>query len=121
MNRRWYDMEPTVSMAVSFLQNTEPDHRETTTSHFLKYLQSNYPELIRHHFHPSNGGFWSVIQKRKTMGKSTWALVELLRYLPQEEKERLALEMIRFIYCLEHDESIEDFDLSMQMDIKAAV
>ncbi len=105
MRNRWYDSLPTVSMAVSLLQNTEPEYREMTTRYFTNKVNQLDPSLpARLQKEPT--GIWGFIQKRKSMDEASWVLVESLRYLPEEKMTALAGEMIHYIYQLEHADSV---------------
>jgi hypothetical protein len=107
LNKRWYDQNPTLSMAVSFLQNTTPQHRELTTAHFRRKISENYPD-IGNQVTKEAQGFWLLIQKRRSMDQEAWALVEMMRFLPDDEMETFAVELIRYIYRLENNGHVSD-------------
>ncbi len=108
MNKRWYDLHPTMSMAVSLLQNTTLNYRLKTVSFIENRIREIDPG-ITNRITQGNGGFWAIrfIQKRRTMDERSWAVVETMRYLSETDKEHMAKEIIRYIYCLENDENMD--------------
>lgn len=106
MNKRWYDHHPTLSMAISLLQNAPSHHREQTINYIHDIIRELYPGVTKR-ITLDPGGFWSLnfVQKRRSMDQKSWMVVETLRYLPDADKELMGIEMIRFIYNLENEES----------------
>lgn len=107
MKKRWYDMHPTVSMAISLMQNTRPDIREKSVEYLKNVYHERFPK-IADMLNEEPSGFWTLklIQKRQSMSENAWTAVETMRYLSDEDRENLAIELIRFIYCLENDEEM---------------
>ncbi len=106
MNKRWYDMHPTLSMAISLLQNAPIHHRHQAISYVGDIIRELYPG-VTNRITLEPGGFWSInfIHKRRSMDEKSWTLLETLRYLPDADKELMGIELIRYIYCLENEES----------------
>ncbi len=106
MNKRWYDMHPTVSMAVSLLHNARPGHRDMTITYINEQIEKRYPQVWKQ-FQSRTDNFWTlkIIQKRTSMDERSWTAIEGLRLLPDEDREALAVEIIRYIYWLENEEA----------------
>lgn len=111
MNKRWYDQESTLSMAISLLQNASLQNRNQTVAYIYQQLQENYP-LVYPAMQETKHRVWDIVQRRKTMNDEAWGLVEMLRELSVEDRTHVALEMIRYIYCLEHDFQPEEEDFT---------
>lgn len=107
--KRWYDQTPTLSIAVSLLQNTSLENRMKTVSFLITQLESDYPEALEM-ADQAKSGWLSFIQRRQTMEQNAWQAVETLQFVPEEGRHELALAVIRTIYQLENDQA-EDLDL----------
>jgi hypothetical protein len=123
LKKSWYDYHPTLSMAISLLHNTCPAYRMQTTRFIEEKLLKSYPLLNEESDKPATKMIWplSFIQKRKSMDVNAWTMIEKLRYLSDEDREKIAADIIRYIYILEHEESMDfSFGTAMQ-NLEAAV
>ncbi len=119
MRKRWYDSDPTLSMAISLLENTQVEYREQTRIHILNRIQSLDARILEE-VKAEPSGFWAMIQKRQTLNEETWRLIEMFKYLTEEDRRELAVEMIRMVYCLETNKE-GDFSLDLPDNFRAAV
>ena len=109
--QRWYDNDPTLSMAVSLLQNAIPVYQEMTAKYILKYMER---EGILKQFDLTNQqiAFVFPFVKRHRMNNDAWEMMEILKRLPRQLQLDIALQMINYIYMLdsgsELDEKSED-------------
>ena len=105
MNQRWYDANLTLSMAISLLQNTHGARRSHVVNFLHQWLEQYYPDAISQvATQTSAPKFWGFIQKRTTLDEHCWTLIEALRFIPEDKRDLLALELIHYIYCLDHDD-----------------
>lgn len=123
MNKRWYDLEPTLSMAISLLQNAPTEHRRQATVFINERFREQYPDALKKAQAAEAYGMFAFLQKRRSMEQDAWHMVERLWYLPLEERTQLALEMIRFIYCLEYEEAkcADDITTTFAPKLEAAL
>ncbi len=121
MNKRWYDSSPTVSMAVSLLQNATRDHRDLAISHIRSKLTELHPEILVMAEEKNVSNLWAFIQKRRTMDETSWKVVETMRFLSEDDREKFAIEIIRFVYCLENDSEMTDLTLDTLDDLGAVL
>lgn len=108
-NKRWYDQNPTLSIAVSLLQNTSLENRMKTVSFMMSYFEDHYPEALVL-AESAKSGWLSFIQRRQSMEQNAWQAVETMQFLSEEARRELSLAMIRMIYQLEN-EHVEEIDL----------
>jgi hypothetical protein len=104
--KRWYDMNPTLSVAVSLLHNTLPEYRAHVTAHIQTCLQQQYPHAYAR-IRKNASSVWRFLPQRQTMDPISWEMIENLRILEDKERQHLALEIIQFIYCLENKDSLD--------------
>jgi len=107
--KRWYDPIPTVSMAVSLLQNTSMPCREKIVVYMTDRIHTDFPMETTRFKAESQGLLW-IFQKRKALDEASWGLVELLRHLSDKDRDEVALEIIHLIYCIENEEFIHRYD-----------
>jgi hypothetical protein len=102
MQQRWYDRDPTLSMAISLLQNASHDHQEMAARYMFKVMEGlnllNSPEIstkderIRFIF-PSI--------RRNKFELHARHLVELIKHLSPDAQEAMAVQLINYIYILD--------------------
>ena len=106
MKQRWYDKEPTLSMAVSLMQNAIPVYQEMTAKYILKHMER---EGILEQYQLSNQdvSFMFPFIKRTRMNIHAWEMMEVLKRLPRQLQLDIALQMINYIYMLDSGETLE--------------
>ncbi len=102
MQQRWYDRDPTLSMAMSLLQNASHPHQEMAARYMFKVMDalnilscaelSTKEERIRFIF-PSFRRSKFEIHARH--------LVELMKHLSPDAQEAMAVQLINYIYMLD--------------------
>lgn len=100
--RRWYDNYHTLALAVSMLENTTADYRSATIDHTESVLMARYPELFEQ-YNINPNWFWSLQfnNRRHTLDDRSWKVIEMIRYIPDEQKNPVGDTMLRFLYDLE--------------------
>ncbi|MEM0951844.1 MAG: hypothetical protein AAGI66_06850 [Cyanobacteria bacterium P01_H01_bin.74] len=102
MHERWYDSNPTLSMALSLTQNLAMDQQEKAAKHLFKILkedkvtQETYEYTLR-------GIAFAITRKRTVFHSKMQRLIEALKIMPESTQEFLALELINYIYFLEKE------------------
>lgn len=88
-NKRWYDKEPTLSLAVSFIKNSSPEQQRNVASKIIEKATANG---VR-------------INKAKLVFKSRWSdedekLMFAMEYFKEsspEDQQIIAVEVITFL------------------------
>ena len=100
MRKRWYDTDPTMSMAISLLQNTSPIHQEMTAAYLLRFLERE--GILKEYQLSSDRVFFIFpLVRRSQMDRRACHLLEVLKRLPRGLQIELSLNMINYIYMLE--------------------
>ena len=101
MNQRWYDRDPTLSMAVSLLQNASKTHQEMTARYVNLFLEREH--LMEKHLEmePGKLQFLFPFMRRNRLEKSAWSALETIKRLPKDVQLEVALAMINYIYILD--------------------
>ncbi|MBK8189350.1 MAG: hypothetical protein IPK79_02770 [Vampirovibrionales bacterium] len=100
-NKRWYDQDPTLSMAISLLRNISSADQAKICNTVFQNLESQgvvreYPALKRRR--PQ----WSFLQnRRETMDDASWYMLETLKGLSRESQLDAALTIIELTYRLD--------------------
>ncbi len=105
MNHRWYDNDPTLSMAVSLLQNASRTHQELTARYIFHQLESENlldSDILR--TQEDRVRFMFPSRFRQKLDVQSRRLLEVLKLLPYEVQQRMALQMIQYIYVLDAGE-----------------
>lgn len=104
--QRWYDVNPTLSMAVSLLLNTAPRYQDLVTD-FLYEEIANINPMALHQVIDDNGFLW--FNRRTTLSRRAWMVIESLKFLPNDDQERLAKVILDHVYHLENnlDDAVE--------------
>ena len=122
LNQRWYDGNATVSMAISLLQNVSAGHREKLIATIEQILQERYPWAYNEYKQERFKEVWGVFfQKRKSMDRHAWFVVELWRYLSEDDRHKIALETINLVYCAEHEDNAALYCESHSDDLRTAI
>jgi hypothetical protein len=109
---RWYDQDPTLSMAVSLLQNASRSHQMQTSRYILSILEGE-GILARHHLPDTDRLFFLFpIRKRQHFDSTSLQVIELLKRLPASVQLEMALNIINCIYLLEHGQALSPHHVS---------
>ncbi len=113
MKQRWYDSDPTLSMAISLLQNASHMHQEMAANYMFKLMEAK--ELLdvaglRTRSDRINFIFPSF--RRNSFEKHARHLVEVMKHLPAYARQEMAVHLINYIYIL--DSAMTDLPLSME-------
>lgn len=110
MKQRWYDKEPTLSMAVSLLQNSPQESQELTARYAMQYLQRH--SLVPPGFLQTQEGpvkFIFPIRRRK-FDLAAHRLLETMKRLPEDVQQIMAVLIINYIYLLDSGRDIEELE-----------
>lgn len=103
MNKRWYDHDPTLSMAISLLMNASKTDQIRTSKYIMNLLEKD--ELLKRHRQekgdPLAIAYMFPENKRRNMEESCRRLLEILKRLPFDVQLEMALSMINYIYLLD--------------------
>lgn len=115
MKNRWYDNDPTLSMAISLLQNASKSHQEMAARYMFKMMESRglmdgaelstKEDRVRFIF-PSF--------QRSRFEMHARHLVELMKHLSSDTQQDLAVQLINYIYIL--DCGMTDFPMSEEWE-----
>ena len=109
MFQRWYDKDPTLSMAVSLVQNASKVHQELTARYIFRLLEMenllDAPSL-------KTGGeerirFIFPGHEKRKLDVHFRHLLEVLKLLDFEVQQRMSVQMIQYVYVLDAGESEE--------------
>lgn len=103
MNKRWYDHDPTISMAISLLQNASKPDQFRTVKYIIGLLERD--EILNQYKKeigdPLRVSYLFPFNKRRNMEPSTRRLLEILKLLPESIQLEMALSIINYIYLLD--------------------
>lgn len=100
MHRRWYDHDPTLSMALSLLQNASKQHQSLTVRVMMRYMEQ-MGLLEEYGLSPEKISFLFPLMRRANLNPSARELIEVIKRLPHNKQLEVALMMIDYIYMLE--------------------
>lgn len=110
MKNRWYDNDPTLSMAISLLQNASKTHQEMAARYMFKLMEaSNLLDSAELKTKEDRLRFIFPAFKRSRFEMHARHLVELMKHLPANTQQDLAVQLINYIYIL--DCGMADFPL----------
>jgi hypothetical protein len=89
MGYRWYDCDPTLSMAVSLLQSVSDDQREPLLDEGLDYITATYPSLAKQADDEGNVVFFW--KRRQGWNSKMWRMLTLVEALPHHDRQDVAL------------------------------
>ncbi len=101
MKHRWYDNDPTLSMAVSLLQNASRIHQEMTAHYIRRHMERESILEKERLGPPGQLLFLFPFLRRNRLEKDAWELLEMMKRLPKDIQLELALMMINYIYMLD--------------------
>jgi hypothetical protein len=102
MKLRWYDKDPTLSMAISLLQNASKSHQEMTARHALHYLERE--NLVDPAFLRTQDGrikFIFPLKRRSKMDVQACRMLEIMKRMAPDLQQTMALQIINYIYLLD--------------------
>ena len=106
MKQRWYDHDPTLSMAVSLLQNAPHSQQEMAARYMLRYMEREGiledMDLSRQKVH-----FMFPFAKRSRLQPHAFRFLEIVKRMPRNAQLELALHLINYIYMLDAGEHHE--------------
>lgn len=102
MTQRWYDKDPTLSMAFSLLYNASHSHQEMAARYMFKIMDAM--ELLDSETLRTKEGrvqFMFPGFRRNQFEIHARHLIETLKHLPFESQQELAVQLINYIYILD--------------------
>ena len=93
MNKRWYDVDPTVSLAVSLLRNSTDNTRMECASFIIKEAQ-NKGVIIKNNLFSA---FDYTLRRWYDDEEKTFEAMEYLRVATLEVQKELAFDIIEFL------------------------
>lgn len=101
MYKRWYDNDPTLSMAISLLQNASYANQELAAKYIFNIIEQQRL-LNNQQFNSLYKGIAFIFpNNRNQLQVEARRLVEELKHLPSVTQESLALVLINYIYVLD--------------------
>ncbi len=120
MNKRWYDHDPTLSMAVSLLQNASKPDQFRTVKYIMGLLERD--EILKQYRKeigdPLRLSYIFPANRRRDMETSTWRLLEILKLLPETIQMEMALSIINYIYLLDAGMAMNTEEISKQSEAR---
>lgn len=101
MYRRWYDHDPTLSMAISLLQNAPKDDQKKTAQYILGLLTPDDPHQRAL---PENAMWVSSLftdRKRSQWDEDTSRMMEVLKNSTEDVQMEMSIRIINYVYLLE--------------------
>lgn len=92
-HKRWYDLEPTVSLAVSLLRNSKPETRSECADLIIDYAQDFGVKIPNDVF----SAFNYVLKRWYDEDKHLSQALEHLKYSPIETQREIAFKVIEFL------------------------
>ena len=92
-HKRWYDLEPTVSLAVSLLRNSRPETRSECADLIIGYAQEfgvNIPNDIFSNFN-------YILKRWYDEDKHLSEALEYIKNSPEELQREIAFNVIEFL------------------------
>jgi hypothetical protein len=102
MNKRWYDNDPTLSMAISLLQNASRTHQEMAARYMFNLMKSrDLLDSAELRTKEDRVRFIFPSFQRSRFEMHARHLVELMKHLPANTQQDLAIQLINYIYMLD--------------------
>jgi hypothetical protein len=110
MKQRWYDKDPTLSMAFSLLHNASHVHQEMAARYMFKVMDAmNLLDSAALRTREERIRFMFPSFRRSQFEIHARHLVETIKHLPYEHQQAMAVQLINYIYIL--DCGLSDFPL----------
>ena len=100
---RWYDQDPTLSLAVSLLQNASLHDQAKTAQYLIRIIDSMgtlQPEAAKKSA-LNLGYIFPHNRRRENLEPSARKLLEILKHLPYDSQLEMAIQIIHYIYLLD--------------------
>lgn len=102
MNQRWYDRDPTLSMAISLLQNASRSHQELAARYMFKVMESRgLLDTAELKTKDDRLRFIFPVARRSRFEMHARHVVELMKHMAPEDQQDMALQLINYIYILD--------------------
>lgn len=106
MKQRWYDKDPTLSMAISLLQNASHTHQEMTARYLFSIMETEgLLDSAELRTQTERVRFIFPNFRRSGFEMHARHLVELLKHLSMENQQMMAVKLINYIYILDGEMS----------------
>ncbi len=119
VKKRWYDQEPTISMAVSLLQNASTKKKIQTSQYVLDWLGDEGALESQEIAKLLKPVLLFPFLRRESLNQSTWQLLEVMKELPKDLQLEVSLNMIQFIYKLDSGFVLED-DVALEVELRSS-
>lgn len=118
MNKRWYDHDPTVSMAVSLLLNAGRRDQQRTVHYAINLLERDevFAQFRKEIGDPLRITYMFPNNRRRNMESGTRRLLEILKLLPYSIQLDMALNIINYIYLLDAGMAMNQDELFPQSE-----
>lgn len=108
MKHRWYDKDPTLSMAISLLHNASKIHQEMAARYLFSQMETlGILSSSALRTHSDRIRFVFPTFRRSGFEIHARHLVETMKHLPKDYQQTLAMQLINYIYIL--DCGLSDF------------
>lgn len=94
MHKRWYDVDPTVSLAVSLIRNSNEQTQVKCADFIIEYATKNGVEL---HNNSLNNAFNYILRRWYDKDKRIAESFEYFQTAPLEIQKEISLEVINFL------------------------
>lgn len=91
-NKRWYDLDPTISLSVSLLRNCSEEMQQSCASYIIDYAKENGVELKSTMF---NDAFNYILKRWYDQNKILSEAFAYYEQSPFELQKEMALEVIK--------------------------
>lgn len=114
-HHRWYDKDPTLSMAISLLYNASKTHQEMAARYLFSTMK-NQGLLDADELRTQTERVRFIFPTFRRSGFEIHArhLVETMKHLPEVHQQAMAVQLINYIYVL--DCGLTDFPLTDELD-----
>ncbi len=99
MKQRWYDSDPTLSLAISLLKNSSPKIKHLCSEGIIKIATENGVKLPNNFFSKINSTFKRWYDEDKELSEA----MEFLRLSSVELRKKIALELIELLQHIDSD------------------
>lgn len=94
MHKRWYDIDPTVSLAVSLIRNSNEQTQLRCADFIIDYAKQKDVKLQSN---PLNDAFTYILKRWYDKDKRICEAFEYFENAPLEIKKEISLEVINFL------------------------
>jgi len=102
MQQRWYDKDPTLSMAISLLQNASHSHQEAAARYMFKVMDAlGLLDSAELRTKEDRIRFIFPAFRRSKFEMHARHLVELMKHLSPDAQQAMAVQLINYIYILD--------------------